>query len=265
MINSITFIGRFFIDYFKWAQGVLILFGQTLYWVVVGPFSGKAAQRQSIFQQMVFVGLKSIVIVFFVDLFTGIVLGMQSAYLLEKMGAEIYIASLVSIALCRELSPVLTALVVAGRAGSSIAAELGTMKVTEQIEALEVMAINPVRFLSVPRFLALIVMLPALTILGNLAGIFGGYIVGTGSLNISSDLYMQITFKYLELKDIYTGLLKALVFGIIIALVSCYEGLTTDGGAEGVGKATTRSVVLSFILIIAADCILTAIFYFFNK
>ncbi|MCX5681188.1 MAG: ABC transporter permease [Candidatus Omnitrophica bacterium] len=264
MINTIAYIGRFFIEYFEWAKGVLRLFGQTLFWLVVGPFSGKTSQRQSIFQQMVFVGLKSIVIVFFVDLFTGIVLGMQSAYLLKKMGAEIYIASLVSISLCRELSPVLTALVVAGRAGSAIAAELGTMKVTEQIEALEVMAINPVRFLSVPRFLALLLMVPALTVLGNLSGIFGGYLVGTGSLNISSDLYMQITFKYLELKDIYTGLFKSVVFGIIIALVSCYEGLTTEGGAEGVGRATTRSVVISFILVIAADCLLTAFFYVFN-
>jgi phospholipid/cholesterol/gamma-HCH transport system permease protein len=138
------------------------------------------------------------------------------------------------------------------------------MKVTEQIEALETMAINPVRFLVVPRFLALFVMLPVLTVLGDLSGIFGGFIVGTGSLNISSDLYMQITFKYLELKDIYTGLFKALVFGIIIALVACYEGLNTKGGAEGVGRATTRSVVFSFILVIAADCVITAIFYFFN-
>lgn len=264
MVEAITYIGKFLVEYAKWTRGVLALLIQTLYWLIVGPFLGKSAQRQSIFQQMVFVGLKSVIIVFFVDFFTGIVLAMQTAYLLEKMGAEIYIASLVSISLCRELSPVLTALVVAGRAGSSIAAELGTMKVTEQIEALEVMAINPVRFLSVPRFLALIVMLPALTILGNLSGIFGGYIVGTGSLNISSDLYVHITYKYLELKDIYTGLFKSFVFGIIIALVSCYEGLTTDGGAEGVGRATTRSVVLSFILIIAADCLLTAVFYFFN-
>jgi phospholipid/cholesterol/gamma-HCH transport system permease protein len=105
-------------------------------------------------------------------------------------------------------------------------------------------------------------MLPALTILGNLCGILGGYLVGTGSLHINSDLYMQTTFKYLELKDIYTGLIKAFIFGIIIALVSCYEGLNTRGGAEGVGRATTRSVVISFILIILADCIITAVFYF---
>jgi phospholipid/cholesterol/gamma-HCH transport system permease protein len=261
----IIYLGKFILEYAVWIKGVIKLLGQILYWIFVGPFVGKTAQRINIFEQMVFVGIASIMIVFFVDLFTGIVLAMQSAYLLQKMGAELYVASLVSVSLCRELSPVLTALVVAGRAGSAIAAELGTMKVTEQIEALETMAINPVRFLAVPRFLALLIMLPALTVLGNLAGIFGGFLIGTNSMNINPDLYIQITFKYLELKDIYTGILKAAVFGIIIGLVGCYEGLTTKGGAEGVGRATTRSVVISFILIIAADCLLTGLFYFTNS
>lgn len=259
----IASLGKTVIENVQWVKGVSALFGQILYWIFVGPFIQKTAHRKNIFDQMVFVGIASIVIVFFVDLFTGVVLAMQSAYMLQKMGAELYVASLVAISLCRELSPVLTALVVAGRAGSAIAAELGTMKVTEQIEALETMAIEPVRFLAVPRFLALLIMVPSLTVLGNLSGIFGGFIVGTRSMHINPDLYMQITFKYLELKDIYTGLLKAVVFGIIIALVSCYEGLNAKGGAEGVGQATTRSVVISFILIISADCLLTALFYFF--
>ena len=126
------------------------------------------------------------------------------------------------------------------------------------------MAINPVRYLAVPRFLALVVMLPALTIIGNLSGILGGFIVGTKSLNINPDLYIQTSFKYLELKDIYTGLIKSVVFGVVIALIACYEGLNTKGGAEGVGRATTRSVVISFIMIILADCVITAIFYFFQ-
>jgi len=124
------------------------------------------------------------------------------------------------------------------------------------------MAINPVRFLAAPRFLALFFMLPCLTILGDFSGILGGFLVGTLSLKIDPDLYMQTTFKYLELKDIYTGLVKSFVFAMIIALIGCYEGLYTKGGAEGIGRATTRSVVISFILIILADCILTAIFYF---
>ncbi|MFC1674841.1 MlaE family ABC transporter permease [Candidatus Omnitrophota bacterium] len=259
MVSS---IGKSVIDIFKQIAGVLSLFSNIIYWTVIGPFKGKSAHREGIFSQMVFVGIRSIVIVFFVTFFTGVVLAMQSAYQLEKMGATLYVSSLVAISLCRELSPVLTGLVVAGRAGSAIAAELGTMKVSEQIEALDTMAINPVRFLAVPRFLALFVMLPCLTILGNLAGILGGFFIGTKSLNINPDLYMQTTFKHLATKDVYTGLVKALVFGVIIALISCYEGLNTKGGAEGVGKATTRSVVLSFILIILADCLITAIFYF---
>lgn len=258
----VSTLGRIVIEYTRWIKEVVFLFFDILYWLFLGPFKGKFARRQGIMQQMLFVGVRSVAIVFFVDMFTGIVLAMQTAYQLEKMGATLYVASLVAVSLCRELSPVLTALVVAGRAGSAIAAELGTMKVTEQIEALDTMAINPVRFLAVPRLLALFFMLPGLTIMGNLSGIFGGYLVGTGSLHINSDLYMQTTFKYLELKDIYTGLIKAFVFGIIIAVISCYEGLNTRGGAEGVGRATTRSVVISFILIILADCIITAIFYF---
>jgi phospholipid/cholesterol/gamma-HCH transport system permease protein len=260
----ITYLGRVLIEYSAWIRGLGRLCLDILYWIILGPFKGKAAHRQSIFQQMVFVGLKSVLIVFIVTFFTGIVLAMQSAYQLQKLGAVLYVASLVSVSLCRELSPVLTALVVAGRAGSAITAEIGTMKVSEQIEALDTMAIDPTRFLAVPRFLALFFMLPCLTILGNLAGIIGGFIVGTGGLNINPDLYLQTSFKYLELKDIYTGFTKSFAFAIIIALVGCYEGFNTKGGAEGVGKATTRSVVISFILIILADCIITAIFYFSN-
>lgn len=258
----ISRIGKIIIEHLIWAKGVASLFFEIIYWTVFGPFKGKFARRQSIFQQMVSIGVSSIIIVFFVDIFTGIVLAMQTAYQLEKMGAVLYVASLVAIALCRELSPVLTALVVAGRSGSAIAAELGTMKVTEQIEALDTMAINPTRFLAVPRFLALLVMLPSLTILGNLSGILGGFLVGTKSLSINPDLYIQTTFKYLEIRDIYTGLAKSFVFAVIIALIGCFEGLNAKGGAEGVGRSTTRSVVISFILIILADCFITAIFYF---
>lgn len=255
-------IGKIVIDMLKEIENVAILFIDIIYWILLGPFKGKFARRESIFKQMVFTGLNSTLIVFFVAIFTGMVLAMQTAYQLEKMGAVIYVASLVAISLCRELSPVLTGLVVAGRVGSAFAAELGTMKVSEQIEALETMAINPIRFLAVPRFVALLFMLPCLTIVGNLSGILGGFIVGTGSLHINPDLYIQTTFKYLALKDIYTGFTKSFVFAMIIALIGCYEGLNTKGGAEGVGRATTRSVVISFVLIILADCILTAVFYF---
>lgn len=257
-------IGNATIACFYWFKGICNLLGGIIYWLVIGPWQGQFPRSKSIVQQMVFVGLHSVAIVFFVNFFTGIVLAMQSAYQLQKMGALLYVASLVAVSLCRELGPVLTALVVAGRAGSAIAAELGTMKVSEQIEAIDTMAIDPVRLLVCPRFLALLLALPFLTVLGDLSGIFGGFIVGTNSLNINPDLYMQTTFKYLQIKDIYTGLIKSFVFAVIIALISCYEGMNTKGGAEGVGRATTRSVVFSFILIILADCVVTAFFYFSN-
>jgi len=255
-------IGSMAISIYQGFLGLISLFFDILYWIFIGSFKGKPIQRQNVFHQMVFVGIQSALIVFFVTIFTGMVLAMQSAYQLKEMGATIYVASLVAISLCRELGPVLTALVIAGRVGSAIAAELGTMKVSEQIEALEIMAINPTRFLAVPRFLALFFMQPCLTVLGDISGMIGGYLIGVNSLKISSALYIQTTFKFLEFKDIYTGLIKSFVFAMIIALVGCYEGLNTKGGAEGVGKATTKSVVLSFILIILADCVLTAIFYF---
>jgi len=257
-------VEKYVTHFFTTVGEVTILLSQILYWIIVGPFIKQPLKRDFVSEQMVFVGVRSIIIASFVAAFTGLVLAMQTAYQLQKMGGVLYVASLVSISLCRELGPVLTALVVSARAGSAITAQLGSMKVTEQIEALEVMALNPVRFLAVPRFLALIVMLPCLTLIADFVGILGGYIIGVYKLNIPASLYMQVSFKYLLLKDVYTGLFKSFVFGGIIALIGCHYGFKTSGGAEGVGKATTISVVTSFILIIFADSILTAIF-FFNK
>ena len=237
---------------------------QTLHWVIFGASRGKPINSPTVFEQMVFMGAKSIVIVFFVTFFTGVVLAMQSAYQLSQMGATLYVASLVSVSICRELGPVLTALVLAGRIGAAITAEVGSMKVNEQIEALETMAINPVRFLVVPKVLALFFMLPCLTVIGDLSGILGGYLVGVYNLKINSALFIQTAIKFLTLKDIYTGFSKSFIFAIIIAMVGCYQGLKTQEGAVGVGRATTISVVTSFILIIVADCVMTGIYYFSN-
>ena len=262
MKNIFENIGINVINTGRLIVNLLALFVDTIYWLFIGPFKGKAAKRESIFEQMLFVGVKSILIVFFVALFTGIVIAMQTAPQLASLGAVIYVAGLVAVSITRELGPVLTGLVIAGRVGAAIAAELGTMKVTEQVEALENMALNPVRFLVVPRFLALVIMLPCLTIFANAVGIYGGYLIGVFNLNINSALYIDTTFRFLTTKDVVTGVIKSFVFGGIIALIGCYYGLNTRGGAEGVGKATTTSIVTSFILIILADCILTAIFFF---
>lgn len=264
MKNIFEKIGSTVITTGRHIVNVLALFVDTVYWLFAGPFKGKAAKREGIFEQMLFVGVKSLLIVFFVALFTGIVIAMQTAPQLASLGAVIYVAGLVAVSITRELGPVLTGLVIAGRVGAAIAAELGTMKVTEQVEALENMALNPVRFLVVPRFLALVIMLPCLTIFADAVGIFGGYLIGVYNLNINSALYLDTTFRFLTTKDVVTGVIKSFVFGGIIALIGCYYGLNTSGGAEGVGKATTVSIVTSFILIILADCVLTAVFFFSN-
>jgi phospholipid/cholesterol/gamma-HCH transport system permease protein len=262
MLGTLGLIGASVMNLGKQIGEVITLLMETLKWIILGPFKKRFIKKRFIYDQMVFAGVESLIIVFFVAFFTGIIIAMQTAYQLARFGGTIYVASLVAVSICRELGPVFTALVVAGRVGSAITAELGTMKVSEQIEALETIALNPVRFLVVPRFLALALMLPCLTIIADLAGMIGGFVVGVFNLQLNPALYIDVNFKFLQSKDVMTGLLKSLVFGIIIAIIGCYKGLNTKGGAEGVGKSTTQSVVLSFILIILFDCILTGIFYF---
>lgn len=257
MIGWITDLGERFLDFLHYAGGIAVLTVRTVFWTFVPPF-----KRRPVLEQMVKIGIDSLPIVFLTCLFTGMVLALQSAYQMQKMEAKLYIASLVALSLTRELGPVLTALVVAGRVGASIAAELGTMKVTEQIDALETLATNPIKYLVVPRFIALFFMLPLLTIYGDIVGILGGYMIGVWRLNILSNLYWDMTWNPLKVKDIATGLIKSFAFAVVICIVACYEGMRVEGGAEGVGAATTRAVVVSFILIIAADCLFTALFYF---
>lgn len=253
-------VGRRFLDMIKYAGGISILMGQTLFWIPIPPLR----QRQTI-EQMSKIGVDSLPIVSMISLFTGMVLALQSAYQLQRFAAEMYIASLVAFSMTRELAPVLTALIIAGRVGASITAELGTMQVTEQIDALETLATNPVKYLVVPRFMALIIIMPILTLYADIVGIMGGYVVGVYKLGISHAMYMKNTWNPLKYKDIWTGLVKSLVFAIIICIVACYEGMKTEGGAEGVGRSTTSSVVVSFILIIASDCFMTALFYFIGR
>lgn len=255
--NIAGVIGRRFIEFVRYAGGTTILLGETLFRIPIPPL-----RRRHIVEQMSRIGVDSIPIVSLISLFTGMVLALQSAYQMQKLSAEIYIASLVALSMTRELGPVLTALIVAGRTGASITAELGTMKVTEQIDALETLATNPVKYLVVPRFLALVIMIPILTLYADVVGGFGGYLIGVHKLNINHAMYMKMSWKALKYKDIYTGMIKSTFFAMIICIIACFEGMRAEGGAEGVGKATTSSVVTSFILIIASDCFFTALFYF---
>ena len=207
------------------------------------------------------IGVRSLPVAAVTALFTGMVLALQTAYQLKKFGAEIYIGGLVGLSMARELGPVLTGLMVAGRVGAGIAASLGTMSVTEQLDALRTMGTDPVRYLVLPRFLALAVMLPVLTIYANLIGCFGGYLVSVYSLGINPQLYISGTNSLVAAGDILHGLVKAAVFGMLIALAGCYAGLACRGGAEGVGRATTFAVVLACMLILVANYFLTALLY----
>ena len=212
-------------------------------------------------QQMEFVGVRSLSVVVLTGAFTGMVLALQGYTGFRRFGAEGLVGATVALAMTRELGPVLTSLMVAARAGSAMAAEIGTMRVTEQIDGLTVMAVDPIRYLVVPRILAGLAMVPVLCLVSDLVGISGGYFVGVKLLGINSGTYLNNTIKYIEMADIYNGLIKAACFGLILSAISCYKGFSTSGGAQGVGRATTEAVVLSSVLILVNDYFLTAIMF----
>ncbi|MDD5090278.1 MAG: ABC transporter permease [Candidatus Wallbacteria bacterium] len=229
----------------------------------VAPLLGKRRPSAGeTFRQMVVVGVDSSPIVITIAMFIGMILAMQTAYQLKKYGIVNLVGDLVAVSITRELGPLITAIIIAGRIGASYAAEIGTMKVAEELDALRSMALNPVRYLVSPRLLAMLVMLPCLTVFANLTGIFGGFIISVFNLGLSPVLYYNHVIEALVLKDIATGLMKSLSFAGIIVLVGCYQGFTVENGAEGVGRNTTNSVVASIFLIILADCFFTALFYF---
>jgi len=231
--------------------------GLTLYHTFTPPF-----QMYRVLSQAKRVGPGSFLIASLVAFFIGMIMALQMAYQMIAMSAEIYVPSVVAVSLTRELVPVLTALIVAGRVGAGITAEIGSMKVTEQVDALRAFAVNPVKYLVVPRFLGLVIMLPILTVFADIIGMMGGFVICVYKLYISPTLYFTMIAEALTVKDVVTGLFKTIFFGAIIAIVGCHQGLNVKSGAEGVGKSTTTSVVISFILIITTDCFFTTLFYF---
>lgn len=241
----------------SYAGKLSLLLGGILLWTITPPFN-----RDRFLAQAKRIGPGSFLISSLVALFIGMIIALQMAYMMLRLSAEIYIPNVIAVALTRELGPVLTALIVAGRIGAGITAEIGSMVVSEQVDALRAFAVNPVRYLVVPRFWALVLMLPVLTVFAVLIGIFGGFLICYFKLDISAQMYWQMVVDSLAVKDVVTGLIKTIFFGMIIALVGCYEGLMSKGGADGVGRATTMSVVRSFIMIIMFDCLFTFVFYF---
>ena len=243
-------------------ESILFLTAGTFFWLLWVIVRWNKRTLRDVVKQMELGGVKSFSIVSLVSFFLGLTLAMLTSYQLRKVGSEIMVGGLVGVSFTRELGPLITALVVAGRVGAGISAEIGTMTVSEEVEALETMGINPIRYLIVPRFLALLLMLPCLTVCSNIIGMLGGFMIGYFSLDMSPHFYYDLTMQALVLKDIVTGLIKSLSFAAIISIIGCYQGLIVRGGAEGVGLATTRAVVVSMILIIAFDCFWNGVFYF---
>jgi phospholipid/cholesterol/gamma-HCH transport system permease protein len=229
--------------------------------LLLGPLRGETPRIRATVEQGIRAGNRSLPLVSLICVLTGMIMALQSAYQLEKMGAIELVPNLVAISMIRELAPLLTAIIVTGRYGSAIAAELGTMKVSQEIDALVVMGFDPVQYLVVPRLFALAIVLPCLTVFADVVGILGGMIVAVGALGMGAGSYLSLTFDVLVLEDVYTGLVKSVAFALIIGLIGCHQGLETHGGAEEVGRSTTTSVVRSIVLIIAADLFVTAIFF----
>jgi phospholipid/cholesterol/gamma-HCH transport system permease protein len=213
------------------------------------------------FRQMVRVGVDSIPVVFLTTLFTGMVLALQTFNGFKRFHAESLVGSVVALSLTRELAPVLTALMVTGRVGSAMAAELGTMRVTEQIDALTALGTEPVQYLVVPRVAASVLMMPLLVILGDFVGMYGGYLVAVQLLGANPITYIENSFQFLEISDVTSGIVKAAVFGLIFSLLACVRGYYTEGGAEGVGRATTRAVVSGSLSVLFADFFLTKLLF----
>jgi phospholipid/cholesterol/gamma-HCH transport system permease protein len=252
-IRGVEQIGSVFQGPIELIGHIIMLFFSTLKWFFRPPF-----EIRHILNQMLEVGVRSIPVVLITAVFTGMVLALQSYTGFKRFGAEGLVGTVVALSMTRELGPVLTALIVTGRAGAAMAAELGTMRVTEQIDALETLATNPVKYLIVPRFVSGLVMVPFLTIVSDIVGIIGGYTVTVTLLGANATTYLRMTWDYLEMQDIYSGLIKACFFGAALALICCYKGFYTEGGAEGVGKATTGAVVISFMTILISDYFLSA-------
>ncbi len=228
---------------------------------IMVPLRGGRLRVNATASQVIAAGNNSLALVALISLLIGMILALQTAYQLRQLGVTSLVADLVAISMTRELAPLITAILVAGRVGSAITAELGTMKISQEIDALTVMGIDPISLVVVPRIISLVVAVPALTVFSGLLGILGGCGVGVFILGLGAQGYLTDSISALVQQDVWGGVIKALVFGLIIGAVSCQQGLDTEGGADEVGRSTTRAVVRSIVLIIAADLFVTALLY----
>jgi phospholipid/cholesterol/gamma-HCH transport system permease protein len=258
-------VGRNTIGGLAYVGGLARLSGRAAYFTLIGPFRGQAVRLTRAFHQAMAVGIEALPILSTITFFVGLILALQGAYELRKFGALQYVAGGVAVSMSRELGPLMTAIVVIGRSGSAFAAEIGTMKVTEEIDALTTMALNPVQFLVTPKFMAMILMLPCLTTWADFMGVMGGAVFGVTGAHFTLGGYIQATVDALLVRDIITGLIKSVMFGGVITAVGCYEGFETGGGAEEVGRSTTSAVVMSIFMVIIVDLVFTTLFYLLGR
>jgi phospholipid/cholesterol/gamma-HCH transport system permease protein len=254
-------IGRSTIDGLAYIGQLARLTGRATRQIFAAPAQGRAEHYRRAIHQAMAVGVESLPILSLITFFIGVILALQSAYELRRFGALGYVANAVAVSLTRELGPLMTAIVVIGRSGSAFAAEIGTMKVSEEIDALETMALDPVRFLVAPKLVAMVLMMPCLTTWADFMGITGGAVFGVTSAGFTFSTYYRATIEALLIRDIVTGLIKSVMFGMVITAVGCQEGFLTGLGSEQVGRSTTTAVVKSIFLVILVDFIFTALFY----
>jgi phospholipid/cholesterol/gamma-HCH transport system permease protein len=240
--------------------GLAEISAKSLRLLFLSPLKRSRMLQRTVHEAMA-AGVGAVPIVSLISFFVGVIIALQGAYELQRLGAMQLVASLVAVTITRELGPLITAIVVIGRSGSAFAAEIGTMRVTEELDALQTMALDPLAFLVVPKFLAMAVMLPCLAIWADLMGVLGGSLFGVVGGGFTFGSYMLATRDALFLRDITSGVIKSLVFGMVITAVGCHEGFATGSGAEEVGRSTTSAVVISILLIILIDLIFTALFY----
>jgi phospholipid/cholesterol/gamma-HCH transport system permease protein len=253
-------LGDTFIESKSGFVEMLVLSSEIFYWSIVGLWKKKGARKGSLIQQAGLIGVDSVPIIFLLSFIIGLILSLQSAVQLRLFGANIFVADLIAISMLREMGPMMTAIIIAGRSGSAIASEIATMKVTEELDALKMMAINPIRYVVVPKFHAITICMPLLVTISIIVGIFGGVIVAVTYLNISPTAFYNQMANALAFKDLFTTLLKSTIFAWAIVIIGSFYGFRVVGGAEGVGKATTLSVVASIFAVIVIDVIFSLIY-----
>jgi phospholipid/cholesterol/gamma-HCH transport system permease protein len=255
-LGAVETLGGMGIDAVRFLGGVSLLVRDVLGHTFIGPFRGRAVRGKAFWTQAVRVGPKSLGVVFLVNFFVGVILALIGGNILVTLGFARYIGNLMSVGVVVELGPLLTGVIMTGYIGAALAAEIGSMVVQEEITALRTMAMNPTWYVVAPRFLATVVMIPCVTLLGDILGILGGLLVSTTVLKLPANVYFTQAWEQLEARDVWRGMVKAVTFGGIVGSVGCYQGFQVKGGAEGVGRATTKAVVTAIILIIVSDAIL---------